>query len=106
MFRKNLFITRGVDESIPKQVISTLWGLIHQHEGKRKLDYLQVFTLKTVQFKGVKTLLVEWTQEKPEFSLNVYFPCTSFELDTKVWVICSGEGTDDEYSTMLLPEEY
>lgn len=106
MFKKNLYITRGIDQSIPKPVINILWSLIHEHEGKRQLDYLQVFELKTLKTKNGKSLSIHWTQEQPEYSLNVFFPDISDDLDTKVWVICSGEGTEEEYSTMLLPEEY
>ena len=106
MFKKNLYITRGIDESIPKEVINLLWSLLHEHEGKRELDYLQVFVLKTLQTKSGKSLLVKWTQEQPAYSLDIYFPNITTDLDTKVWVICSGEGTEEEYSTMLLPEEY
>lgn len=106
MFKKNLYITRGVDASIPKPVINVLWNLIYDHEGKRELDYLQVFELKTIKTKSGKSLMIKWTQEQPAYSLNVYFPDITDDLDTKVWVICSGEGTEEEYSTMLLPEEY
>ena len=106
MFKKNLYITRGIDESIPKPVINILWNLIHQDEGKRELDYLQVFVLKTIGTRDGKSLWIRWTQEQPEYSLDVYFPDITIDIDTKVWVICSGEGSEEEYSTMLLPEEY
>lgn len=106
MFKKNLFITRGVDESVPKIIINILWGLIHQHEGKRELDYLQVFELKTIGKDDAKVLKVHWKQEQPEYVLDLYFPDITQDIDMTVWVICSGENTEDEYSTMLLPEEY
>ena len=106
MFDKNLYITRGIDSSLPKNVINLLWGLIQQETKKRKMDYLQIFQLKTIETKGGDVLSIQWSQEKPEYSTTVYFPDITEKLDTKVWVICSGEGTEDEYSTMLLPEEY
>ena len=106
MFQKNLFITKGIDESIPKHIINLLWNLIHQQVGKRELDYLQIFEVKTIGTKGEKSLWVHWTQEQPEYSVDLYFPDITTDIDTKIWVICSGEGTEDEYSTMLLPEEY
>lgn len=106
MFKKNLYITRGIDEVLPEKVISILWNLIHQDEGKRELDYLQVFVLKTITNEHGKILHINWSQEQPEHSIDVYFPDIEDELDIKVWVICSGEDTECEYSTMLLPEEY
>ena len=106
MFKKNLYITRGINETIPQDVINALWLLIHEHEGHRELDYLQVFELKTIKTKSGKSLEVKWSQEQPPFCINVYFPSIEAELDTKVWVICTGENTEEEYSTMLLPEEY
>jgi len=106
MFDKNLYITRGINNSLPANVINLLWCLIQQETKKRKMDYLQVFHLKTIETKSGKALSVHWTQEQPEYSTTVFFPDITKQLDIKVWVICSGEGTDDEYSTMLLPEEY
>lgn len=106
MFKKNLYITRGIEEALPINIINILWGLLHEHEGKRELDYLQVFELKTIGKDDAKVLNVHWTQEQPEYSLDLYFPDITQDFDLKVWVICSGENTEDEYSTMLLPEEY
>ena len=106
MFDKNLYITKGIDNSLPDKVINVLWCLLQQDTSKRKMDYLQVFELKTIGTKSGKALSVHWYQEQPEFSTTIYFPDITDDLDMKVWVICSGEGTKDEYSTMLLPEEY
>ena len=104
MFKKNLFITRGIDESLPVNIINLLWGLIQEHEGKRELDYLQIFELKTIGKDNGKVLNIHWKQEQPEYSLDLYFPDITQEFNMTVWVICSGENTEDEYSTMLLPE--
>ena len=83
-----------------------MWNLIHQDEGKRELDYLQVFEIKSTEVNGGKLLTIKWSQEQPEYSVTLYYPDIEIDIDTKVWVICSGENTEDEYSTMLLPEEY
>ena len=106
MFKKNLYITRGINESIREDIILLLWSLIHEHEGKRELDYLQVFELKTIKVNSGNVLSIHWTQEQPEWETTLYYPDIDIDIDTKVWVICSGENTDQEYSTMLLPEEY
>ena len=106
MFEKNLFITRGVDSSLPKNVINLLWCLLQKDIDKRQMDYLQVFELQTIKTKSGNALSVHWSQEQPEYSITYYFPNITEQLDIKVWVICSGEGTEEEYSTMLLPEEY
>lgn len=106
MFDKNLYITKGIDNSLPENVISLLWFLLQQDTKKRPMDYLQVFELKTIKTESGNALSIHWSQEQPEYSTTIYFPDITENLDIKVWVICSGEGTKDEYSTMLLPEEY
>ncbi len=106
MFDKNLYITRGISSSLPENVINLLWCLLQQDIKKRKMDYLQVFHLQTIKTKSGNALSIHWSQEQPEYSTTYYFPDITEQLDIKVWVICSGEGTKDEYSTMLLPEEY
>lgn len=106
MFNKNLYITRGIHEHVPEEIINILWSLIHEHEGHRPLDYLQVFELKSISTKTGKSLKIKWSQEQPPFNLTVYFPSITTEIDTKIWVICTGENTEEEYSTMLFPEEY
>ena len=105
MFDKNIYITRGINESLPIALISILWLKV-QGVKDRKLDYLQVFDFKNTGTKEKPVLEVEWSQEVPEHKETFKVEGIVLEDIDKVWIICSGEGTKDEYSTMLLPEEY
>lgn len=104
MFKRNTLITKGVQEKVDVNLISWMWQKV-QLVNNRQLDYLQIFELKNVGTKNDKMLKVTWKQEQPEHIETYYlrgFHCGV----TKIWIICSGEETDYEYSTMLLPEEY
>ena len=105
MFEKNTFITRGINESLPLELISLLWLKV-QGVKDRKLDYLQVFEFKNIGTLESPILEVKWSQEVPKHKESFKVQGITLEEVEKVWIICSGEGTDDEYSTMLLPEEY
>ena len=104
MFEKNTYITRGVDESLPIDIIVALWVKV-QNVKDRKLDYLQVFEFKNAIKDNKPALEVKWSQEVPEHVETFFIEGAKTDVE-KVWIICSGEGTNDEYSTMLLPEEY
>ena len=105
MFEKNTYITRGINESLSLEVISLLWLKV-QGVKDRKLDYLQVFEFKNTGTLESPILEVKWSQEVPKHEETFKVKGIMLEEVEKVWIICSGEGTDDEYSTMLLPEEY
>ena len=105
MFEKNTYITRGINESLPLELISLLWLKV-QGVKDRKLDYLQVFKFNNVGTVQEPILEVKWSQEVPKHEESFRVKGIVLEEVEKVWIICSGEGTDDEYSTMLLPEEY
>lgn len=105
MFQKNTYITRGIDSSLPMELISILWLKV-QNVKDRKLDYLQVFEFKNTGTKNNPVLDVKWSQEVPNHEESFKIKGIVLEDVEKVWIICSGEGTEDEYSTMLLPEEY
>ena len=104
MFKKNTVITKGINERLDIVIIMTLWNLLHSVDD-RQLDYLQIFELKNVGTKNEPMLRITWKQEEPIHMEQYYLKGVHTDVD-KVWVICSGEGTDEEYSTMLLPEEY
>lgn len=104
MFKKNTYITSGINSSLSPIIILTLWTKLQETKG-RKLDYLQIFELENIDSEEGKDLKVVWKQEVPEHKEVFIIKGETTEVE-KVWVICSGEGTDDEYSTMLLPEEY
>ena len=105
MFNKNTYITRGINEKLPLEIISLLW-LKLQNVNNRKLDYLQVFEFKNTNSNGSPVLEIKWRQEVPKHEETFKVKGVKLEEVEKVWVICSAEGTEEEYSTMLLPEEY
>ena len=104
MFEKNTYITRGINEQLSIDIIATLWMKVQNAKG-RQLDYLQVFELTNGGTENEPVLTVKWSQEIPEHTETFYIRGAKTDVE-KVWIICAGEGTDDEYSTMLLPEEY
>lgn len=104
MFKKNLYITRGINENLPQKLINLLWVKV-QGVDNRKLDYLQVFEFENKGTKDKPKLLVKWSQEVPEHTETFEVDNISTDVE-KVWIICTAENTPDEYSTMLLPEEY
>ena len=102
-FRRNLYLTRGINEKLDSLIIRELWRKIHSVRG-RVLDYLQIFKLRKSKSKS-NHLEVVWEQEVPHHKEIFEIEGVDTEVD-KVWVICTGMGTEEEYSTMLLPEEY
>lgn len=104
MFKTNLYITRGINDRVQTELVSLLWTKV-QEKTSRKLDYLQVFDLKNTGTKEEPVLEVTWSQEVPKHKEVFYVKGLSCS-EEKIWIICTGEGTKDEYSTMLLPEEY
>lgn len=104
MFEKNTYITKGVNEHLSFDLIAALWIKV-QSVKDRELDYLQVFEFKNGGTDEDPLLEVKWSQEVPEYNESFYVKGAKTDVD-KVWIICSGEGTKQEYSTMLLPEEY
>lgn len=104
MFKGNTYITRGINEKLSDEIIRYLWLLV-LNETKRKLDYLQIFELRNAGPSDNPVLEVTWRQEQPVHIEKRYLIGQKTSVD-KVWIICNAEDTKDEYSTMLLPEEY
>ena len=103
MFQRNLYITRGINESLPRELINILWLKV-QEVKDRELDYLQVFKIEKMN-TATPALKITWSQEVPNHEEEFTVNGLSTDIE-KVWIICTGEGTVNEYSTMLLPEEY
>lgn len=104
MFRKNTYITKGINEELNPVIITKLWEKV-QSANNRELDYLQVFNLRNIGEPNRPSVEVKWKQEVPEHHETFIIEGVNTDVD-RVWIICTAEGTDDEYSTMLLPEEY
>lgn len=99
--KKNRYITRGVNQEVDIRLQMIMWELIDQLKEKRDIvvDYLQVFNIHRSKNK----IIIEHRQEILDY--NKVYEVTLKEINlldkTKIFVIDS-----EEYSTMLLPEEY
>lgn len=98
---KHKFITRGIQMEIPMNLVHILFEEIDKLvERKIEVDYLQVFNVKTLDFK---TDLVEiiHSQEVPEYEMTIYIDKVNLERDLKIFVI-----DENDNATMMLAEEY
>ncbi|HBI7120541.1 TPA: hypothetical protein K8N02_003004, partial [Clostridium perfringens] len=77
-----------------------LWSMIDKlNEEGKELDYLQVFKVR----KCKEGIVIEHSQEVPEYKEKYVIDLENIEVNgnIKVFVI-----DDNEYSTMMLAEEY
>lgn len=95
MFNNQRYITRGVADSVEPFCQLLIWDMIDNLNIKK--DYLQIFLL---EWKNGK-LTITHSQEQPYYKKKYIFTCKSPEKTEKIYVIDS-----EEYSTMLLAEEY
>ena len=94
MFNNQRYLTRGVLAEIPSELQLLMWSCIDRMPELK--DYLQIFTFESV---GILQKIVH-TSEQPEYCMNYFIPYSK-PITAKVYIIDS-----DEYSTMLLSEEY
>ena len=94
MFDNQRFLTRGVDAEIPLELQLFLWSCIDRLPEER--DYFQVFKLEALG----EMQRISHTSEQPEYHMEYIIP-TEKPITAKLYVIDS-----EEYSTMLLAEEY
>ena len=94
MFDNQRFLTRGVDTEIPPELQLFLWSCIDRLPEER--DYFQVFKLEALG----EMQRISHTSEQPEYHMEYIIP-TEKPITAKLYVIDS-----EEYSTMLLAEEY
>ena len=94
MFDNQRFLTRGVDAEIPPELQLFLWSCIDRLPEER--DYFQVFKLEPMG----EMQRISHTSEQPEYHMEYIIP-TEKPISAKLYVIDS-----EEYSTMLLAEEY
>lgn len=98
MFDKgNRYISRGINENIDLQLQVLLWSLIDELQIEK--DYLQIFNLS----REGDVIIIEHSQEIPEYKLSIRISAKdfSFQGNAKIYAIDS-----EEYSTLLLAEEY
>ncbi|MBK5240254.1 DUF960 family protein [Clostridium sp.] len=101
MDKKDRYITRGIREMNKKNPLMylKLWDLYDEMDISEK-DYLQVFELRTkINMKGI-VQEIEHTQEEPQYS-KTYKYFTDGPVEAKVYII-----VEDDYSTMLIANEY
>ena len=94
MFDNQRYLTKGVHETIPFELQAFMWDCIDRMPEPK--DYFQVFELEDI---GNMQHIVHFS-EQPEYRMNYFIPVLK-AVTAKVYVIDS-----EEYSTMLLAEEY
>ncbi|MBL1224214.1 DUF960 family protein [Enterococcus sp. BWR-S5] len=102
--KENRYITRGVNEQVPKEIQLYCWQLIDKKvsEAEIKLDYLQIFEFNRDNQR--QAIEIVHRQEQPFFisyhEVKITEALSEFQVN-KLWVI-----DDSVNQTMLLPEEY
>lgn len=94
MFDNHRYLTKGVQAEIPLELQLFMWGCIDKLLEER--DYFQVFKLENSN--GIQK--ITHFSEHPEYHKEYLIPADN-PITAKVYIIDS-----DEYSTMLLAEEY
>ena len=94
MFNNQRYLTKGVQAEIPLELQLFMWVCIDSLPSER--DYFQVFRLEDLN--GIQK--ITHFSEQPEYHREYLIP-TGNPITAKVYIIDS-----DEYSTMLLAEEY
>ena len=94
MFDNQRYLTKGVNLEIPLELQLFLWSCIDRLPHER--DYFQVFELKPVG----SMQSITHRSEQPEYHMEYLLSCDK-PVTAKIYIIDS-----DNYSTMLLAEEY
>ena len=99
------YATKGVMEEVGLDVQSTIWNIIEELGKSKKLDYLQVFECSVDMVKNEAGELqrlqkIIHKQEVPRYKKLHHFKVEN-PIQCKIFVIDS-----EEYSTILLAEEY
>lgn len=94
MFDNQRYITRGIDSEIPLWLQVFIWECVDRMPEPK--DYFQAFKLENLS--GIQR--ITHFSEQPECHKEYLIP-TDNPITAKVYIIDS-----DEYSTMLLAEEY
>lgn len=94
MFNNQRYLTRGVQSEMPTPLQLFMWECIDRLPEEQ--DYLQVFKLENLN--GVQR--ISHSSEQPEYHKEYLIPSDK-PITKKVYIIDS-----DDYSTMLLAEEY
>ncbi|MEG2110609.1 DUF960 family protein [Clostridium sp.] len=93
----NTYITKGVKNNIPEDIINFIFRVV-DNIPKYNLDYLQIFRIQMTQKQGV---LIEHKQEQPEFEKVYFLLNDEIEFEGKLYLII-----ENEYMILILAEEY
>lgn len=98
--KENRYITKGINKMVDIRLQIFLWRAIDNLKDKlEKVDYIQVFEIQ----KEYGTITIKHRQEVPEYNEEYILELCDIDVskEIKVFVI-----DDEDYSTMLLAEEY
>jgi len=100
-FTGKRYITSGVENEIPIELQIVMWDMIDElRHTKQKLDYLQIFVLRSVYENGVEIQEIVHKQEQPWRKKKITVESDS-PVSAKIFVI-----DDITHATMLLNNEY
>ena len=94
MFDNQRYLTRGIIDTIPLELQLFMWECVDRMPEPK--DYFQIFELENIG--NMQHIVHKF--EQSEYKMNYFIP-TSKAVTAKVYIIDS-----EEYSTMLLAEEY
>ena len=101
-FKNKRYITCGIDANIPFILQTSMWGMISEDTAAGlKMDYLQVFTLKSVTENGKDIQEIKLLQEQPKRERVISVDMSITPISAKIFVI-----DDGKYTTMMLADEY
>ena len=101
MFKKeSRYITSVANEKLYLRLQLIIWSMIDKlNEEGNELDYLQVFKIR----KCEEGIVIEHSQEVPEYKEKYVIDLENIEVNGNIIVFVID---DNEYSTMMLAEEY
>lgn len=101
------FMTNGISSKVSPAHISHIINMINQDRlNRQEADYLKVW--KLYPDGEDKKLVIEESQEEPEFKRVKNIPYETIDTPITVWSISDGfnKAMNCEVVTLLLPEEY
>lgn len=101
-FTGSKFLTKGIREDLPEDLINYLWMLIEKLKTDKNiaLDYLQVFEIKPMNKYGKDNLSITHIQEVPPYK-KIHLLENDIEVKGRVYII-----DDRDRVTMLWANEY
>lgn len=100
----NSYITSHAKEVLSDSIIAEILSIIEKTKMilNKDFDYLQVFDLKRLSNDIIK---IHHYQEEPEFS-RIYYLNDSTCIECKLFWISEKDENNEEYSTLMLAEDY